>query len=236
MTNDGLGRKKKKSRMYEANGKRTPTWNPFVGCLHECSYCYSPAIYKRFNKCEKCEEFVPHFHKERLKQKFKAGEVWFVCSMGDFAFAPKNVKKQIIDTIASNPETTFYLQSKNPMLAFYDNDTIIYPDNLVLGTTIETNKVTFVSKAPYPIFRKDGMLAIEHWRMYVTIEPIMGFDRIPLVALIEEIEPEFVYIGYDNHNNRLTEPSMEDTLKLIEQLEKITEVRQKSIRKAWWER
>ena len=56
---------------------------------------------------------------------------------------------------------------------------------------------------------------------------------------IRQIAPEFVYIGYDNHRRlealEIHEPTLEETEELIEKLSKFTEVRLKTIRKAWWE-
>jgi hypothetical protein len=77
-----------------------------------------------------------------------------------------------------------------------------------------------------------------HPRKYVTIEPIMEFDLDAMVEWIKEINPEFVYVGYNNldsKNFHLPEPPLEKTMKLIAELEKITEVRLKTIRKAWFD-
>ena len=238
------------SLMYEVNGKRIPTWNPFVGCEHECVYCYAPGIYKKFSKCEKCQRFIPHFHKERLKQKFKSGETWFVCSMGDISFASFDQFADILEVISNYPETTFYIQSKNPAyfteyLEVYSSF-ITHPNrvNVVLGTTIETNYYGIctpkrISKAPYPIDRKNAMIKLDHPRKYVSIEPEIDFYIPTMIKWLKEIAPEFVYIGYDNHKNfkplNIPEPSLEDTKRLIAELSKFTEVRLKTIRPGWQE-
>ena len=238
----------KKSLMYEINGKRVHTYNPYPGCEHECIYCYSPEAYKRFSKCDLCKAFVPHPHEERLEHppKFKPSETWFVESMGDFAFVPEAYKEKIFKILASCPKTTFYLQSKNPECAFLvpyvDFDTE-FPDNLVLGTTIETNEYPrmFISEAPYPVFRKNALHQVSHQRKYITIEPIIDFNLDILVEWIKEIAPEFVYVGYLNPLRKakklqIPEPPLEKTLKLINELKKFTEVRLKSIRKGGGEK
>lgn len=231
----------KKERMYEIEGKRVPTWNPYVGCGHNCSYCYARDIAKRQkHRCWKCYKFIPHLHLDRVQKKFKQGETVFVCSMGDISFATMDTFTGILDVISNQPKTTFYIQSKDPI---YFSDYLkrfgcSIGDNVVLGTTIETNRnTTKYSNAPIPTYRYEAMKAINH-RKYVTIEPIMNFDMDEMVQWIEEIKPEFVYIGYnsrDSANKHLPEPSLAKTEALIAALGKITEVRLKLIRKAWWE-
>jgi len=239
----------KKSLMYEVEGKRTPTWNPFCGCDFKCVYCYGPEVYKRFSKCEQCQKFVPHFHKERLKQKFKKGETWFVCSMGDISFATRNQFNDIFRVIRNHPRTTFYIQSKNPacFVEYLEGGGSLgslIPSNVVLGTTIETNYINLyltkgISKAPSPLDRMTAMAKLDHPRKYVSIEPEIMFSVSDMTDWIKQIAPEFVYIGYDNHKNLETldiqEPPLEDTEQLIEELSKFTEVRLKTIRKAYYE-
>ena len=227
--------------MYEVNGKTVRTWNPFVGCNHDCVYCYAKGIAKRQKKrCQLCYEFVPHMHPERLTKRFKPGETVFVCSMGDIAFASRYNILSINEVIGNNPDTTFLIQTKNP--SYFDTILhweIPYPSNAVYGTTIETNRSTKeFSKSPQTYYRYKWLHFIDTTRKYVTIEPIMKFDMVMMVSWIRNIKPEFVYVGYnsrDSKNKHLPEPSLANTEVLISELEKITEVRRKLIRKAWWE-
>ena len=232
-----------KGLMYEVNGKRTPTWNPFAGCEFGCVYCYGPSVYAKFSKCEQCKKFTPHFHKERLKQKFKPGETVFVCSMGDISFASFDQFADILEVISNYPETTFYIQSKNP--TYFMRYGSFIGRNVVLGTTIETNFTfslahrSIISKAPLCPDRKEAMVKLDHPRKYVSIEPEILFNVVIMTEWIKQIAPEFVYIGYDNHRKLETlgieEPSLNNTKRLIKELKKFTEVRLKTIREAWWE-
>ena len=247
----------KKSRMYEVEGKRTPTWNPFCGCDFKCVYCYAPEIYKRFSKCESCQNFIPHFHKERLKQKFKPGETVFVCSMGDISFASFDQFADILEVISNYPETTFYIQSKNPAYFaeylkqyYFMGRELMNPifsgNNVVLGTTIETN-YTFplaynqlISKAPSLVNRKNAMVKLDYPRKSVTIEPVLLFDVFTMTEWIKQIAPEFVYVGYLNplwkaKKLQLPEPPLAKVRELCWDLGKFTEVRFKTIRTGWGE-
>jgi len=223
------------SLMYE----NTHTWNPFVGCKHGCIYCYARKIAKRQkHRCIDCYNFVPHEHPERLGKKFPKGSQVFVCSMGDITFATREYRQRIYDVIREQPGVTFLLQTKDPIVFMVDLKDESIPENAILGVTLETNKREITerySNAASPIVRVAAMRLLKR-RKYVTIEPIMDFDLERMVDYIRDIDPEFVYIGYDNHNHHLPEPSLEKTLKLIEELEKLTEIRKKTIRKAWWEK
>ena len=224
------------SRMYEG----VLTFNPFVGCGFSCSYCYGRRLSARQkHRCDKCYDFVPHAHPERLSQKFKPGDNVFVCSMGDISYAKTSYVDQILSVARAHPETTFMLQSKYPLCFIAWRMFITIPDNCVLGTTIETNRSTkLISKAPETESRKTW-LSIIRTRKYVTIEPIMDFDHDVMVAWVKEIRPEFVYVGYnslDSKNKHLPEPTIAKTYTLISALEAVTEVRLKDIRPAWDEK
>ena len=244
----------KKSRMYAVGGERVRTWNPFLGCLHECIYCYAHEQAKRRkNKCEKCYNFEPHAHVNRLKQKFKAGETVFVCSMGDISFASFDQFADILEVIGNYPKTTFYIQSKNPAYfaeylntysSFIGYNPVLGRTNVVLGTTIETNKDTkYISKAPLPQ-RRISHLAITalampyHPRYFLTAEPLLDFDLGVLVKWVKVVAPEFVYVGYLNplwkaKKLQLPEPPLAKVKELCWELGKFTEVRLKTIRKGW---
>jgi len=233
------------NRMYRENRK---SLNWFVGCRHECVYCrssFQAQMKRQLHNCKLCYDYVPHAHLERLKKappKTRDGEFIFFPSSGDPAFASKEEWKKAIEFCEKWSDRTFLIQSKNPEV-FYDYK---FPDNVILGITLETDRRLYytpslfdsyerISKAPTPIFRVNDLRSSGHKRRFVTVEPILQFGE-SLIHWIYRINPEFVYVGYDNHKCHLPEPKLADTKALIKQLEEFTEVRIKTLRKAWYEK
>jgi hypothetical protein len=105
-------------------------------------------------------------------------------------------------------------------------------ENVILGTTIESNRPYAVSKAPPISERALALSELQYKRKFASVEPILDFDIDIFADIIEGIAPEIVAVGYDNWNNRLPEPTLSKTLQLIERLEKFTNVRKRSLREA----
>jgi len=221
------------SRMY----KDFKSWNPYVGCYHRCKYCevsFQRQAKRQRKVCELCYKYIPHFHPERLN-KVPSSKNIFACSMGDIRFAKIDWIEQILNVIGKHKNKKFYLQTKAPEIFVLMLDRFKLPNNLYLGITAETDMDTsLISKAPRPTFRLDIFSNIDYKKKYITVEPILKFNH-SFLQLIEQCEPEFVYIGYETHGLRLIEPKLEDTLKLIEGLAELTTVIIKNLRPAWYE-
>jgi protein gp37 len=203
-----------------------PNCNPLAGrCLHECSYCYAlndpkPGMKSKYTGPIRLDEKV-------LASKVKGG-TRFLCSCNDL-FAegvPKEYIAAILDWAEQQTTVTWAIQSKNSSDSLFKDMMDCSPTNFIWGTTMETNRDTSkFSKAPPPIAR------VVRGLDYVTIEPIMAFDLDQLCGMIWEIKPKFVNIGADSRpakDRDLPEPSKEEVLALIAELEKFTEVRIKS--------
>ena len=229
--------------------------DPFKGCKHDCIYC-KPSFQKQAKRqkqrCGKCYTFEPHFHIERLAHsspKTKENQFVFFPKGGDIAFASEYELWCMLQYVKDNPQTTFLMQTKDPTCLLKREH---YPDNLILGVTLETDKDAFgvpikegglnptnyvmykqISKAPIPFERTQTFIQVKHKRKSVTIEPILFFSPL-FIAIIQAIEPEFVYVGYDTKNCHLPEPTLTKTKKLISELSVFTEVREKTLREAWW--
>ncbi len=203
-----------KGNMY---GFVTHTWNAIKGkCSHNCSYCYM----KRFPQKE------IRLDENEFKTDLGKGNFIFVGSSTDM-FADDVPIDWIIKTIEhckKYPKNTYLFQTKNPVM--FHRHKKDFPENTILATTIETNRVT-PSNAPSVQERGEWMSdkTLFGMRKMITIEPIMDFDVPYLVDIIKEIRPEFVNIGADS-NSKLTlqEPSWFKVQNLIKELEKFTKV------------
>lgn len=220
------------TRMFNFVSK---TFNPGAGCNFKCSYCWTPHFRKRLS-CEACRSGVPHLHTERFNARFREGEIVFLLSMGDIACFCDWEIEVIIEIVRRNPRTQFLILTKDPRV-FLHHD---FPENVIMGATIETDQDTsFYSYAPPPLIRLGAMLQVSAKKSnprFISVEPILDFtDNFP--KLITNIEPNFgVAVGYDNYNNHLLEPPLEKTKQMIKFIEeKGYNIYLKTIRRAWFE-
>ena len=212
-------------------------WNPFVGCNFNCVYCKNSfqAQLKRWAKknCQKCYNFKPHEHPERLEQPLPGTgymQFIFTCSMGDISFCSTEYLEKIVDRIRREKDKTFLVQSKNPRTF----GRVSWPNNVILGTTIETNiegcptvwperpakKYILISEAPMRCIRWANFMQIKHPLKMVTVEPVLNFGD-NLLEWIKDLNPCMVWLGYDSKNNNLPEPPIEKVKELHWQLSKM---------------
>jgi len=227
------------SKMFSIVGE---TWNPISGCLHHCRYCWARrlALTKLRDTRRYRNGFKPRLNEEEFRKRFKGGVV-FVSDMGDI-FSPGVEDSWVIKVlrhIRKFPDTYFLFLTKNPTK--YKDFLDLFPSNCILGATIETNKDDLyieykISSAPLPSIRYQAMKELDWPYKFVSIEPILDFDLDIFVRWIKEINPFMMYVGYDNYNNRLPEPPLRKTLRLIEKLNEFTLVIKKTIRPAWNEK
>lgn len=214
------------------------TWNPWVGCFHHCynDGCWAkkkiaPRVGHMLG-CKECREFFPHFHRKRLKRIPRQPRI-FVVAHGDLFgdWVPSDIIKQILEVCRSAQREMWFFETKNPVryLEFLD----LFPENTVLSTTIETNRTygpSIMGLAPDPATRFFEMSNIAGvYPIHISIEPIMDFDLDIMVSWIRHLKPIKVAVGYDSLHNNLPEPPKEKTLRLIEELEKFTEVERKQL-------
>ncbi len=217
------------------------TWNPITGCLHDCTYCWARKWAEtRLKHVRRYREgFKPRLNLVEFRRKFRPGVTVFVSDMGDMwgNWVPRDWIIAVLNYIKKFPNTQFLFLTKNPSRYFEFLDLI--PQNVILGATIETNRDKLsirYSKAPPVSSRIKAMAELKRLNKLITIEPILDFDLEEFVEALRIINPKFVYIGYDNYNNRLEEPPLWKTRALIKRLEDMgIKVIYGTLRKAWWE-
>lgn len=214
----------KKSNMYEG----VITWNPLAGeCPHKCIYCSTNKFYYPFLKEKYSGEL--RIDEKQLKRKFKAGSTVFVCAQNDL-FA-EDVPVIIMMTILAHcnqKDITYFFQTKNTNnLYLFIN---LLPENSIICTTIESNEYhNCMENTIHPIERAEYFEKILNFKKQITIEPIMKFDLQDFIELIKQCNPDQVNIGANSYKKvQLYEPSKEEVLALISELEKFTKVVQKS--------
>ena len=225
--------------MYSDSVKQ---WNVFVGCKYDCLYCrksfqaqmkrQKPMIDKNGKKrgCQKCYDYEPHFHEERLNDKLpktSGDEFIWVGSSGDIAFIRYPDMIKILNKIEEYPNRTFFFQTKDPTV-YYN---YIFPKNIMLGITLESNiSYKTITDAPTPYYRYISFLRLDHPRKVITIEPILDFNLSIFIFWIRDVNPERVYIGYDTKKCNLPEPSLRKTKILIEELKEFTKIKLKHMK------
>ena len=206
-----MGLNESKGQMYEWINF---TWNTIKGaCPHDCSYCYM----KRWGKLNPVR-----FDEKELKTDLGSGNFIFVGSSCDM-FAndiPKEWIKNILNHCKKyNNKYLFQTKDVINMFQYYDD----MPTKSAFCTTIETNRFypEIMTNSPAPVDRVDSRLH------YVTCEPIIDFDLSELVTLIKKCSPFQVNIGGNTSKIKLPEPSKEQILELIAELEKFTKIKLK---------
>ncbi len=212
--------------LNEAKGNMYPfcthTWNVLKGkCQHNCSYCYM----------EQHRLKSLRFDNKEMKTDLGKGNFIFVGSSTDM-FAdnvPEHWINSVLSRTALYTKNKYLFQSKNPK-RFKEFSHWFYENRTILGTTIETNQEDLIIKhtgAPLVVDRVEAMMKLPFEKM-VTLEPLMDFDVVSLVALIKMTHPKWVNIGADSKGHGLPEPPASKIRALISELQKFTDVKQKN--------
>jgi len=207
-----------RSRMFQVGGKPMKTWNVHVGCDYLCTYCSArrTALTRLKNSPRYKDGFTPHLVDKELHRKFKSDDFVFVGYMGDISFASRPIIIDLTSRIAEQPEVNFLFCTKSPLHYFHWD--LLWPENLYLGATIETNRDYHLTRAPAPLYRYIAMRALTHPKKFLSIEPICNFDLDEMLSWIQEIAPQIIEVGADNYNNSLPEPPWEKVEKLLTSL------------------
>ena len=168
--------------------------------------------------------FKPNIAEHELEKRFRKQYV-FACDMGDLfgEWVPIEWILKVLNAVRNSPSSYFLFLTKNPKRYFEFLE--VFPKNLVLGATIETNREYKVSSAPSVTERYEWMVRIPYHNKMVSIEPIMDFDPDIFVGWLKEISPVVVHVGYANYNQNIPEPFLEKTTDLISELRSFTKVK-----------
>ena len=205
-----MGLNKSTGNMYDFI---TATWNTVKGaCYHDCSYCYM----KRWGKLNPVR-----FDEKELKTDLGSDNFIFVGSSCDM-WAQNIPKEWIVKTLdhCDKFDNKYLFQTKNP-----ENIRRILSHNSSVCVTIESNRYfsDAMNHSPKPWERAEQSKLIRH-PLYITIEPIMKFDIKLFVPMLEECGARQINIGFDSGHNNLFEPTEEETMELIKELERFTKV------------
>jgi len=202
-------------------------------CSHECSYCYVQAMAGRFPVMAERYSGPVRLIESELAVKYGQGRTIFIEHMNDL-FA-KDVPDGFIGEIRRHcfnyPLNTYVFQSKNPKRMMECSEEL--PSGSILGTTIESNRDYGVSSAPCVMNRIKAMRKAiwdgKGHKKFITIEPVLDFDVIPLADMIASVNPWFVNLGADSKSRGLPEPTVAKIMQLVDELKKRgIELREKS--------
>jgi DNA repair photolyase len=189
-------------------------------CLHECSYCYVGK--GRFGTIPRYEGQLRLIEGE-FDVDYGTGKTIFMEHMND-AFGeavPQDFIERILAHCRKYSGNTYVFQSKNPYRFIqYLN---MFPSQIMLGTTIETNRIVSISKAPSPEERFEAMIFIRElyplYKLFITIEPIMKFDLKEMIDGLVAVKPNFINIGADSKKCGLPEPTKDEVQALIKAIQ-----------------
>jgi len=188
-------------------------------CSHQCHYCYYQANLRFKSTIGKLK-----LNEKALEEDLGEGNTIFVGSSTDM-FAEEVPDEWIEKTLhhCRKFKNKYLFQTKNPH-KFYKFRTL-FPKETLLGITLESNRhYPEVTKAPKPRSRVFAFAQLDFPKM-ISIEPILWFDREVMVSWIKQLKPEFVSIGADSKAHNLYEPTKDDILELVEDIEKCTKVK-----------
>jgi protein gp37 len=165
------------------------SWNPIVGCLHDCPYCYARDIAERFRDdgvASFANGFVPTLHPGRLAAPLgrkppqsddeREGRI-FTGSMADIfgRWVPAEWVDAVLGVAAEARQWEFLMLTKFPkrMAEF------VIPNNVWMGTTIDCQARVAAAESAF-----ERVQARVKW---ISVEPMLEplkFTRLDLFQLV----------------------------------------------------
>ncbi|MEI2763492.1 DUF5131 family protein [Methanothrix soehngenii] len=159
------------------------SWNPVVGCKHNCMYCYARDIAIRFYN-----DFEPRYLPERLPapkitsvppsaEEDIGLKTIFVCSMADLFgdWVPQEWIDSVLEVVRDTPKWNFLFLTKNPKRLIG----IDWPDNAWVGTTVDVQaRVDVAQEAFKKVKAKVRFISCEPLQEKLTFTDLSMFDWI----------------------------------------------------------
>lgn len=128
------------------------TWNPTTGCTKVsagCKFCYAEVMTHRLQAmglAKYADGFQVRTHPEALSipYSWKKPKVVFVNSMSDLFHpeVPLSFIKQVFKVMNDNPKHIFQVLTKRAELLFQYSPELNWTDNIWMGVSVESEKVT----------------------------------------------------------------------------------------------
>jgi protein gp37 len=171
------------------------TWNPMTGCTRisaGCDHCYAATLAQtktretylrelpvRDTPRNRADPFAPRFWEQRLDRplRWKEPRRIFVNSMSDLFHAHFSLQmiQRVFDVMEQASWHQFQVLTKRPERALRLSDHLKWPDNIWLGTSIET--MDFAERA---VTMREIPAAVR----FISAEPLLGpLDDLDLTGI-----------------------------------------------------
>jgi protein gp37 len=171
------------------------TWNPMTGCSKispGCDHCYADVLAQgkmrdrylltspmKDTEANRADPFAPRYWERRLHQPLSWREPRrvFVNSMSDVFHAqfPLELLQRIFDVMVRAAQHQFQVLTKRPERALRFADTLPWPSNVWLGTSIET--IDYAR-------RVDALRQVPAAVRFISAEPLLGpLDTLDLTGI-----------------------------------------------------
>jgi protein gp37 len=148
----------------------THTWNPIVGCKHQCPYCIAEKWNNRYNWIPKWDD--PQIFPERMEAPLNHRKPCsiFVVFLGDLFgdWVDSDFIRSVIAVTEKTPQHTYWFLTKNPRRYQF----FYFGENCKLGATITGSEDWKQhEKSGYLI---DANINSPKARTFISIEPLQG--------------------------------------------------------------
>lgn len=158
------------------------TWNPVTGCTRispGCKHCYAERMARRLQAMGQPNyrngfRLTVHPHVVQAPLRWRKPRVIFVNSMSDLFHkdVPFEFVRQVFDVMERAGQHTFQVLTKRPEVALEYADRLPWPDNVWLGTSVEsalyTHRIKTLRQIPAGV-------------RFLSLEPLLGpIPNLPL--------------------------------------------------------